>query len=110
MYQAACPRWFGTYSDIRHIVVPSGTSEGKVIEAACDASNKITGSKSCDIKLLQMYHMLIQPKKSYAALTTLNFHGEPDSGTLSNTRALSNPRVASKTELKENVRRVDNSS
>ena len=29
----------------------------------------------CDIQLLQKYHMMIEPKKSYPALTGLTFHG-----------------------------------
>ena len=75
MYKSVCPRWYATFGDIRHIVVPKGTPEPKVIDLARSGSNALTGSGSCDIKLLQKYHMIIQPKKSYAALTALSFHG-----------------------------------
>jgi len=75
MYKSVCPRWYATFGDIRHIVVPKGTPEPKVIDLARTGSNALTGSGSCDIKLLQKYHMIIQPKKSYAALTALSFHG-----------------------------------
>ncbi len=75
MYKSVCPRWYTTFGDIRHIVVPKGTPEPEVINLARKGSNALTGSMSCDIKLLQKYHMIIQPKKSYAALTALSFHG-----------------------------------
>ena len=75
MYKSVCPRWYATFGDIRHIVVPKGTPEPEVIDLARKGSNALTGSMSCDIKLLQKYHMIIQPKKSYAALTALSFHG-----------------------------------
>ena len=38
-------------------------------------ANSFTCSKTCDIQLIQKYHMIIQPRKSYAALTHLTFHG-----------------------------------
>ena len=75
MYKSFCPRWYAIIKDIRHIVVPKGTPEAEVVDLARKGSNSLTGSGSCDIKLLQKYHMIIQPKKSYAALTAFNFHG-----------------------------------
>jgi len=39
-------------------------------------SGAVTGSKTCSVQLIQKYHMIIQPKKSYAALTHLTFHGK----------------------------------
>lgn len=75
MYRSLCPRWHGTKDNIRHIVVAEGTGEDVVTRAARSQSGAITGSKSCEVQLLQKYHMLIQPKKSYPALTALTFHG-----------------------------------
>ena len=48
-------------------------------------ANAITGSKTCDIQLIQKYHMIIQPKKSYAALTHLTFHGQNSPYTIPST-------------------------
>ena len=75
MYRALCPRWHSTKDDIRHVVVSEGTSEAVVMVKARDQSARVTGSKSCDIQLLQKYHMIIEPKTSYPALTALTFHG-----------------------------------
>ena len=75
MYKSICPRWYGYITNIRHIVVPEKMAENKVIDLAEKQSNNMTGSGDCNIQLLQKYHMLIEPLKSYAALTSLTFHG-----------------------------------
>jgi len=76
MYKSSCPRWWAIQNDIRHIVVAKDTKEEEVKEQAKQTANTLTGSKTCDIQLIQKYHMIIQPKKSYAALTHLTFHGQ----------------------------------
>ena len=76
MYKSSCPRWWAIQNDIRHIVVAKDTKEEDVKEQAKQTANTFTGSKTCDIQLIQKYHMIIQPKKSYAALTHLTFHGQ----------------------------------
>jgi len=76
MYKHSCPRWYGRENDIKHIVVPENTDEKNVKYQAKQISNAITGSKTCDIRLIQKYHMTIQPKKSYPSLTQLTFNGE----------------------------------
>jgi len=74
MYKAKCPRWYGNHDDIRHVVVDKNTSEETVVKVAQKISNAITGSKTCNIQLLQKYHMVINAEKSYPALTGLRFH------------------------------------
>ena len=76
MYKSSCPRWYAIQNDIRHIVVAKDTKEEDVKEQAKQTANTLTGSKTCNIQLIQKYHMIIQPKKSYAALTHLTFHGQ----------------------------------
>jgi len=83
MYKSTCPRWYATQNDIRHIVVAKDTKEDDVKEQAKQTANTFTGSKTCNIQLIQKYHMIIQPKKSYAALTHLTFHGQNAQCTLS---------------------------
>ena len=63
MYKSSCPRWYGIENDIRHIVVAKDTTETNVKHQAKQMANAITGSKTCDIQLIQKYHMIIQPKK-----------------------------------------------
>ena len=75
MYRSTCNGWLGSYSDIKHIVVSRDTNENKVLEKAKAITETTTGKADCDIQLLQKYHMMIEPKKSYPALTGLTFHG-----------------------------------
>ena len=74
MYKSTCPRWYGWYDNIRHVVVEKDTSEEEVINVTKKISNHVTGSKSCNVQLLQKYHMIIEAQKSYPALTGLRFH------------------------------------
>ena len=90
MYKSLCPRWYGWHENIRHIVVTKDTPEIDVRARAMERANAVTGSKTCNIQLLQKYHMLIQPKKSYAALTGLTFHGTETNYTLSSDRVVDN--------------------
>ena len=83
MYKSSCPRWWAIQNDIRHIVVTKDTKEDDVKEQAKLTANTLTGSKTCNIQLIQKYHMIIQPKKSYAALTHLTFHGQNTPYTIS---------------------------
>ena len=85
MYKSLCPRWYGVENNIRHIVVAKDTTEQNVKQQAKQMANAITGSKTCDIQLIQKYHMIIQPKKSYAALTHLTFHGQNSPYTIPST-------------------------
>ena len=74
MYKSMCPRWYGWHDNIRHIVVEKDTPENVVVYTAKNVSNSITGSNSCDVQLLQKYHMMNEAKKSYPAITGLKFH------------------------------------
>lgn len=82
MYKSSCPRWYGTEIDVDHIVVEENTPETDVKMQAKLLSNAITGSKTCDVKLIQKYHMVIEARKSYPSLTQL-IHGKNSSYTLS---------------------------
>ena len=75
MYRLSCDGWLSNYSDIKHIVVSKNTHEKEVISRAKKISENRNSGGVCDIQLLQKYHMTIEPKKSYPALTGLTFHG-----------------------------------
>ena len=53
MYKSSCPRWYGIENNIRHIVVAKDTTETNVKHQAKQMANAITGSKTCDIQLIQ---------------------------------------------------------
>ncbi len=75
MYRSTCNGWLGSYSDIKHIVVSRDTNEDEVLKKAKTITENNNGNTVCNIQLLQKYHMMIEPKKSYPALTGLTFHG-----------------------------------
>ena len=75
MYRSTCNGWLGTYNDIKHIVVSRDTNEDEVLKKAKTITENNNGNTVCNIQLLQTYHMMIEPKKSYPALTGLTFHG-----------------------------------
>jgi len=83
MYRAVCPGWLWGSKDIRHLVVPRGTSEEQVQKDAEKITKQSTGNSACSVDLLQKYHMLIEPKKSYPALTGITFFGSGNSTNIS---------------------------
>ena len=44
-------------------------------------SKIFSGSKTCDIQLLQKYHMIVKPEKTYVSLTSLPFSNIIDQNT-----------------------------
>jgi hypothetical protein len=77
LYKYNCPRWYGNVSGLRNIVVDNTilktVSEDKILEIAKHNSNKYTGSKTCDVYLLQKFNTSIRPVKSYSSLSTIPF-------------------------------------
>ena len=73
MYKYSCPRWWGTLQGLRNMNADNGLDDKAVIEIAHADANKYTGSKNCDISLLQKFHVSITPIKNYAALTSIPF-------------------------------------
>ena len=77
MYKSICSGWLGDYSDIKHIVVLRDTNEDEVLKKAKLITENSGGGAKCNIQLLQKYHMMIEPKKSYPALTGFTFMDQP---------------------------------
>lgn len=73
MYKYNCQRWYGTVSDVRHMTVNDSTTEEEVKKIANTFAKKLSGSQTCDIQLLQKYHMIVKPEKTYVSLTSLPF-------------------------------------
>ena len=73
MYKYACPRWWGTVQGLRNINTGSKLNDEEVIKIAKNDANKYTGSKTCDVFLLQKFNVDITPIKNYAALTSIPF-------------------------------------
>lgn len=66
-YAYNCSRWYGAVSGTRNIYV-----EGEVtpIKAATEDAKRFTGSKTCDIRLLQRYKMIVSDVETFPAMAT----------------------------------------
>ena len=73
MYKYSCPRWWGLSQGLRNMNPGNVTSEDKITEMAKNDANNYTGSKTCDISLLQKFHITMQSVKNYAAITSIPF-------------------------------------
>ena len=73
MYKYACPRWWGVSRGLRNMNADSELDEKEVIKIAHEDANRYTGSKTCDVSLLQKFHVSITPIKNYAALASIPF-------------------------------------
>ena len=71
MYQYKCPRWYRTITGFRNLYVEEKKNETEVIDIAKQESNKLSGSKSCSVNLLQKFNVLIKPIKNYPALVSI---------------------------------------
>lgn len=73
MYKYNCKRWYGIVTDVRHITVNDETTEDHVQKIVTNHAKILSGSKTCDIQLLQKYNMIIKPVKTYVSVTSLPF-------------------------------------
>ena len=72
MYTYNCKRWYGNVNGFKNLHVNTNIEDEKdVIKLAKKDANKFTGSKTCDVSLLQKFHVNIKPIKNYAALTSI---------------------------------------
>ena len=78
LYKYNCPRWWGYSNGVSNIYSSKDNSEEEVIKKATKNSNKMTGSKSCDIYLLQQFELNIKLVKNYAGLTSINTFVDKD--------------------------------
>ena len=61
-----CPRWYATVTGVRNLV-HDGT-EDEVVKSATEIAKHLSGSETCDIKLLQKFHMSLRLSEPYPAL------------------------------------------
>ncbi len=61
-----CQRWWGTVTGVRNLA--HNGKEEAVINSATSIAEGITGSQTCDISLLQKFHMTVQLSEPYPAL------------------------------------------
>lgn len=73
LYKYSCPRWYGYHSGLKNLVVDNDTTDKDVIDMAQSKANFDSGSKSCNIYLLQKFNAVIKPSQSYSDLVSIPF-------------------------------------
>lgn len=70
-YHYNCPRWYGTNSGTRHLILEGNIHPEEAVRR--DAA-MLTGSADCDIRLIQKFTMVIQDVETYPAMAALPLH------------------------------------
>jgi hypothetical protein len=73
LYKYTCSRWYGYHTGLKNLIVHSDTTDEEVINMAQSKANLDSGSKSCDIFLLQKFNAVIKPSQSYSDLASIPF-------------------------------------
>ena len=73
LYKYSCPRWYGYHDGLKNMIVNKDMSEKEVIKLASEKANFDSGSKSCDIFLLQQFNAVIKSGQSYSDLVSIPF-------------------------------------
>ena len=73
MYKYVCNRWYGKVNDVRHLAVKEQTPINQVKQTMINNSKKISGSGTCDVFLLQKFHLEVKPLESYPSFTSVSF-------------------------------------
>ena len=73
LYKYDCLRWYGNVSGLQNIIVDDNITETEIKKIAEQKANVISGSKSCNISLLQKFSTSIKTVKSYSSLSTIPF-------------------------------------
>ena len=71
-YYYNCPRWYGNQKGFNNIFVESDEDEITAEKMARTEMEYKTGSKTCDIKFLNKFDMVIKSSKTYSSLTGLD--------------------------------------
>ena len=71
-YYYNCPRWYGNQKGFNNIFVESDEDEITAEKMARTEMEYKTGSKTCDIKFLNKFDMVINSSKTYSSLTGLD--------------------------------------
>ena len=78
MYKYECPRWYGMVTGVSNVYSPENESSEKIADKATLNANKISGSKSCKVHLLQQFELEIKSIKNHAALASIPLFVDSD--------------------------------
>ena len=71
-FKYSCPRWYGYEKGVHNIYIKDDLDED-VEKLAIKEANYISGSKSCNIQLLNKFRISINSIETYPSLTGINF-------------------------------------
>jgi len=73
MYKYVCKKWYGQVKDVRHLAVKDQTPINQVKQNMIENSKKLSGSGTCNVFLLQKFHLEVKPLESYPSFTSISF-------------------------------------
>ena len=71
LYKYTCPGWYGKSEGLKNLIVNNSLTDEEVINLAQTKANLDSGSKKCDIFLLQKFNAIIKPSQSYSDLASI---------------------------------------
>ena len=71
-YKYKCPRWYGYEKGVKNIFIKN-LDDSNIKEIATNEANEITGSKNCNIDLLNKFEISIKSIETYPSLTGIKF-------------------------------------
>ena len=70
MYKYICNRWYGKTSDVRYLGVKESTPINQVKQQMTEHAKNISGSGTCNIFMLQKFHLIVKPVESFPSFTS----------------------------------------
>ena len=74
-YKYSCPRWYGTLEGVNNLYIKKN-NEKDVNKIATKEANRLSGSKTCSISLLNKFEVSIKSIETYPSLTGIDFKKE----------------------------------
>ena len=73
-YKYSCPRWYGNVEGINNIYVNKNKPIKYIHKMAIKEANKLSGSKTCNINLLNKFEVAIKSVETYPSLTGIDLN------------------------------------
>jgi hypothetical protein len=69
-YSYDCARWYGRHQGTRNLYLDPASTTEPLVAAKEDAHNR-TGSKTCDVHLIQKFRLAIEQLETYPAMAAI---------------------------------------
>jgi len=78
MYKYNCKRWYGDVTGLRNFHTHRDNNgkqhtDEDILKLVTEDAKKLSGSRTCDVDLLEKFYVTIKTEKNYAAITSIPF-------------------------------------